>query len=72
MKMARRTQQKQGDYSGLSATILLAVIAEKEASLSAQGEQMHSQDQQLQAQDQQLQAQDQQLQTQDQQLQAQG
>jgi hypothetical protein len=57
MKMAHRTQQKQGDYSGLSATELLAVIAEKEASLRAQGEQMHSQDQQLQAQDQQLQAQ---------------
>ena len=36
MKTAPKTQPKQGDYSGLSTTELLAVIAENEASLSAQ------------------------------------
>jgi len=29
MKMAPKTQQKQGDYSGLSTAELLIVIAEK-------------------------------------------
>ena len=55
MKTAPKTQQNQGDYSGLSTTELLAVIAKNEASLSAQDQQIQTQDQQLQTQDQQLQ-----------------
>jgi transposase len=48
MKTAPKTQPKKVDYSGLSTTELLAVIAENEASLSAQDQQIQTQDQQLQ------------------------
>ena len=40
MKLAPKTQQNQGDYSGLSTAELLAIIAEKEASLSDQDQQI--------------------------------
>ena len=63
MKTAPKTQPKKGDYSGLSTTELLAVIAENEASLSAQDQQIQTQDQQIQTQDQQLQSHAQQIQT---------
>ena len=69
MKMAPKTQQKQGNYSGLSTTELLAVIAENEASLNAQDQQIQTQDQQLQAQGQQLQSHEQQIQLHEQQIQ---
>jgi len=68
MKMAPKTQQKQGNYSGLSTTELLAVIAENEASLNAQDQQIQTQDQQLQAQGQQLQSHEQQIQLHEQQI----
>ena len=67
--MAPKTQQKQGNYSGLSTTELLAVIAENEASLNAQDQQIQTQDQQLQAQGQQLQSHEQQIQLHEQQIQ---
>ena len=69
MKTASKTQQKQGNYSGLSTTELLAVIAENEASLNAQDQQIQTQDQQLQAQGQQLQSHEQQIQLHEQQIQ---
>ena len=40
MKLAPKTQQKQSDYSGLSTAELLTVIAQKEASLNDQNEQI--------------------------------
>ena len=55
MKTAPKIQQKQGDYSGLSTAELLAVIAEKETRLSAQGEQLQSHEQQIQLHEQQIQ-----------------
>ena len=63
MEKAPKTQQKQGDYSGLSTAELLSLIAEKEARLSVQHEQIESQDQQLQAWDQQLQGHAQEIQS---------
>lgn len=48
MKLAPKTQQNQDDCSGLSTAELLALLAEKEASLNAQNEQIQIQDQQIQ------------------------
>jgi transposase len=45
MKTAPKTQQNQGDYSGLSTTELLAVIAEKDASLQRQNKALRHRDQ---------------------------
>ena len=56
MKKAPKTQQKQGDYSGLSTAELLSLIAEKEARLSVQHEQIESQDQLLQVHAQEIQS----------------
>ena len=56
MKKAPKTQQKQGDYSGLSTAELLSLIAEKEARLSVQHEQIESQDQRLQVHAQEIQS----------------
>jgi len=49
MKLAPKTQQKQGDYSGLSTADLLAVIAEKEASFNDQGQQLQVHEKQIQS-----------------------
>jgi len=62
MKTVPKNQHKKIEYSGFSVIGLLAVIAEKEASLSAQGERMNSQDQQPQVQSQQLRSHVQQIQ----------
>ncbi len=47
MKLAPKTQQKQGDYSGLSTADLLAVIAEKEVSLNDQCQQLQAHEKQI-------------------------
>jgi hypothetical protein len=48
MRTAPKAQQKQGDYSGLSTAELLAVIAEKEASLIVQDQKLQPHAQQIQ------------------------
>ena len=49
MKLAPKTQQNQGDYSGLSAAELLAMITQNECVIAQQKASLSVQDQQLQS-----------------------